>query len=94
MRTLGLLTFMVPVGFANASAVLIGQNIGAGKPDLVRYYYKLSINCAVVCAFILNIILFTFKDKIINSYTKNPDIGAQISKAWFTFNIFVIFDTT
>lgn len=60
MRTMGLLTFMVPVGFANASAVLIGQYIGAGKPELVRYYYKLSVYCSITIALIMNVILFAF----------------------------------
>lgn len=30
MRSLGLLTFMIPVGLTQASAILIGQNIGKG----------------------------------------------------------------
>jgi len=91
---MGLLTFMVPVGFANASSVLIGQYLGAGKPDLVRHYYKLSIYCAVAVAFCMNVLLFMFEGPFITFYTKNQEIGGEISKAWVIFNIFVIFDTT
>jgi len=57
---MGLLTFMIPVGFANASAVLIGQYIGAGKPELVRYYYMLSVYCSIAVALTMNVLLFAF----------------------------------
>ena len=94
MRTLGLMTFMIPVGFAVAANVLLGQFIGAGKPDLVRHYYQLSVKVSVFAALFQNVLLIIFKDQIINSYTKNPEISLEISKAWIAFNIFVIFDTT
>jgi Na+-driven multidrug efflux pump len=85
---------MIPVGFSVAANVLLGQFIGAGKADLVRHYYQLSIKVSVFAALFQNAILFIFKDHIINFYTKNPEIQAEISKAWVIFNIFVIFDTT
>jgi MATE family multidrug resistance protein len=94
MRTLGLMTFMIPVGFSGAANTLLGQFIGAGKADLVRHYYRLSMAVSVFLAVFQNVILFVFKDQIMSFYTKNPEIHAEISKAWLAFNIFVIFDTT
>ncbi len=94
MRTLGLMTFMIPVGFSGAANMLLGQFIGAGKADLVRHYYQLTMKVSVFAALFQNAILFVFKDQIISFYTKNPEIQAEISKAWVAFNIFVIFDTT
>ena len=94
MRTLGLMTFMIPVGFSVAANVLLGQFIGAGKADLVRHYYQLSMKVSVFAALFQNVLLIIFKDQIISFYTKNPEIQSEISKAWIAFNIFVIFDTT
>jgi len=94
MRTLGLMTFMVPIGFATATGTLTGQAIGAAKPELVRHYYNLAVRLSVFIALLIDMVLIVFKELIINSYTKNPEIKAEIGKAWLIFTIFVIFDTT
>ena len=60
LRTLGLLTFMVPVGFSTAASILIGTSIGADKELLVKHYFKycmyLSVGVALFTIFILVIL--------------------------------------
>ena len=41
MRSLGLLTFMIPVGFKVACQILIGQNIGRACERAIRHYFKM-----------------------------------------------------
>ena len=42
MRSIGLLTFMFPVGFSAACGILVGNNVGAKKPKLAMQFYKVS----------------------------------------------------
>lgn len=52
MRTLGLLTFMVPVGFSISCAILVGKAIGKGSEAEVKFYYGLSVQMSVVAALV------------------------------------------
>jgi len=36
MRSIGLLTFMMPVGFASGTAIMIGKSIGQKKTELAK----------------------------------------------------------
>jgi len=62
MRCIGLLTFMIPVGFASASGLLVGNAIGAGSEREVHFYYRISCGLSIVAAFIQNIILYALED--------------------------------
>ena len=59
MRSLGLLTFMVPVGFSAACRVHTGNSLGEGKPCQARTYYRVNLTCAV-CATALTIALLHY----------------------------------
>jgi multidrug resistance protein, MATE family len=94
MRSLGLMTFMIPVGFAVASGILIGKNIGTGSQMLIKHYYKYCMVFALLVALVQNIFLFALRDQIIGIFTQDETIKDTISSAWIVFNCFVIFDTT
>ena len=47
MRSIGLLTFMLPVGYSGASGILTGNAIGASKPKLAITYYKVCMVAAL-----------------------------------------------
>ena len=50
MYSIGLMTQMIPVGFAVASQQLIGRNIGAGNKKLIKHYYGLCMRLALLVA--------------------------------------------
>lgn len=39
LRTIGLITFMLPVGIMSSCSVLIGNSVGAGRGDNALIYY-------------------------------------------------------
>jgi Na+-driven multidrug efflux pump len=41
MRSLGLFTFMVPVGLSVTCGNLVGRSIGQGSEAAIKHYYKL-----------------------------------------------------
>lgn len=43
MRSLGLLTFMIPVGCSRACQYYIGVYIGEGCEQAIRFYYRVSM---------------------------------------------------
>jgi len=51
MRTLGLLTYMIPVGFSVACGILVGRSIGQGSEAAIRHYYKLCMILTIGVAF-------------------------------------------
>ena len=69
MRSMGLLTFMLPVGYSFASGILAGNAIGAGKPKEAMMYYKV---CLVLASFITVLqmsILWFGRQGFFNMYT-------------------------
>ena len=42
MRSIGLITFMMPVGFANGAAIVIGKSIGEENKTLAMQYYRIA----------------------------------------------------
>lgn len=69
MRSIGLLTYMIPVGFELSCGVLLGNAIGAGSVFKLKFYYKLSLVCALVAALIQNVLLFAFEGPFIAIFT-------------------------
>ena len=43
MRSIGLLTFMMPVGFASGCGILVGNSIGEKKPKLAMQFYRVAM---------------------------------------------------
>lgn len=50
MRSLGLMTFMIPVGFSIACGILVGRSIGQGSVAAIKQYYKLCMYISLVVA--------------------------------------------
>lgn len=74
MRTMGLLTYMIPVGFGMSTAILLGGYIGEGKPTFVMHFYKISMQWALSVALFQNFILFVFQSQFIHWFTHNLEI--------------------
>jgi len=78
MRSLGLLTFMIPVGFSVACGILVGKAIGKGSAEEVKFYYVTSMQMSIIVALIQNVILIALRDQIIAVFTSISPIVAQI----------------
>ena len=94
MRSLGLLTFMIPVGVATASSILIGQNIGSDNIRAIKHYYRVCMFCAAFLGMAQILILVPARDFIIQIFTSEAAVVEQMQLAWAVFMIFVFFDTT
>ena len=94
MRSLGLLTFMLPVGYSSASSILSGNAIGAYKPALAMTYYKVCLFMATFITVLQMSVLFLAEDPMIRMYTSNASVASLLADAWPILIIFTLFDTT
>lgn len=93
MRSLGLFTFMIPVGFTTASGILIGQNVGAEKEALIKHYFYYCLYLSFGISIITMLVLILGKNAIFNLFTTEQNIKDQMQTAWPIFMVFVITDT-
>ena len=52
MRSIGLLAFMMPVGFSTGAGIYINNVLGEGKPKVAMQYYKVAMVMAMFVAFV------------------------------------------
>ena len=94
MRSLGLLTFMLPVGYSQASSILTGNAIGAYKPKLAITFYKVCLFMALIITMLQMSVLWLARDAMIRMYTNNEAVAPLLASAWPILIIFTLFDTT
>jgi multidrug resistance protein, MATE family len=94
MRSLGLMTFMLPVGFSSASGTRVGNAVGEGKVKLAKQYYRLCMVMAVGVSCIQISCLIIFRNSVISVFTNLPEIKELMKLAWPMLMIFCVFDTT
>ena len=68
------LSFMPAFAFATAATTLVGQSLGAKKPDLAKRYvrYTVAIGCLVMLA--AGICLFAFSDPLVKIINRDTDV--------------------
>ena len=94
MRTLGLISFMIPVGFASACFVFVGASVGEKKPKRAMQNYRICMVCGIVITLLQITVLYQAQDAIMGSFTPQAAIKEQLKLAWPIFLVFTIFDTT
>ena len=69
MRSLGLLTFMIPVGFSKACAFYIGVYIGKGSEVKIKHFYNVAMLMSATVGVLQMLLLWALKDQFISMYT-------------------------
>ena len=80
--------FVVFIGISNATSVLVGNRIGAGKEDEAFLYAGRSIGLGIVGGLLIGIILQFVKDPILSLYKVSPEV---IVNAGFLINVITFF---
>jgi len=83
--------YVVNIGsaFSIALVSLVGQNLGAGRPDHAESYFKEAIKLCVVCSCLFITILLAFPKQIAMLFTPDPDVVANIMIALRILALFV-----
>ena len=94
MRSIGLLTFMMPVGFASGSGILVGNSIGEKKPKLAMQFYRVAMVAAGAITVVQIIALYFAENPFHKVFTDQSEVRDQLALAWPVLLVFTFFDTT
>ncbi|HXQ34563.1 MAG TPA: MATE family efflux transporter, partial [Anaerolineales bacterium] len=74
VATIEQVAFVVFIGVSNATSVLVGNRIGAGKEDEAYHYAGRSLGIAILGGMLLGIILQLLKLPILSLYKVSPEV--------------------
>ncbi len=66
--------YMPGFAFGRAATTLMGQSLGAGRPDLAEKYVNTCIKMAVRLMFVRSSLMFIIAPQIIGIFTPDPDV--------------------
>lgn len=68
------IAYLVAVGFAQASEAMVGQNLGAGRPDRAERAAWLSTGLTGAFAFLLSIVMWVWPEGLLRFFTPDADV--------------------
>jgi putative MATE family efflux protein len=74
-------TLLPALGFSNAAATLVGQNLGAGKPERAAKSAWISAHATALFLGIFGLVFFVGGDYFIQLFNQNPDVLAYGKKS-------------
>uniref|UniRef100_A0A3B4F2X7 Multidrug and toxin extrusion protein n=1 Tax=Pundamilia nyererei TaxID=303518 RepID=A0A3B4F2X7_9CICH len=83
---LTVIAYMIPLGFASAASVRVGNALGAGNIEQAKLSCKVPIICAFIIACFVSIIFGISKDVIGYIFTSEPDILQRVSDLMLIFS--------
>ncbi|MBN1561423.1 MATE family efflux transporter, partial [candidate division KSB1 bacterium] len=89
------LSYYVTVGFSFAASILVGQNLGAGKPERAERAVWLSVLYISIFLFFVSLVFFFFGDSIVRFFIDDPEAikeGASYLRIIAIFEIFLGFE--
>jgi putative MATE family efflux protein len=72
--------YMVGVGFGAAAAAMVGQNLGARRPDRARRSGWIAVGMATSLGLIGAVLEYTCAVRFANIFTRDPDVIAEAAK--------------
>jgi Na+-driven multidrug efflux pump len=83
---------MIPVGIAQASSIMVGNNIGAKDITAAKVYAKMCVLTAMLWAVAIVIFLNLMKGTVISVFSSNEAVNYTIGSAFPVLSLFVFFD--
>lgn len=71
------LSYMVATGFGLASAAIVGQNIGAGRPDRARAAGWMTASYACAAGTVVALAFLAFPESMVGFFTQDPGVIAD-----------------
>lgn len=84
--------FMVPMGIATATAILVSRAVGAGSIAAVRRAFRMGLVVAMAALLPLTLIVFLDAGLIARLYTSDPAVVASVAGALLLASLFFMAD--
>ncbi len=81
--------FVIFIGISNATSVMVGNRIGAGREDEAYLYAGRSLGLGAVGGMLMGILLQLLKGPILSLYNVSPEVIANASKVLIVVSIFM-----
>lgn len=78
-------------GLQIANTSLVGQSLGARRPDMAKIYSRVTQRIGIVVAIILALICFGFKDQLIGLFTSDLEVIAAGALPMMFLSIIILF---
>jgi putative MATE family efflux protein len=88
VSTIEQVAFVVFIGIANATSVLVGNRIGAGKEEEAFYYAGRSLGLGMIGGLLAGVLLQLIKGPVLSLYNVSPEV---IHNAGFIINVVTFF---
>jgi Na+-driven multidrug efflux pump len=80
VATIEQMAFVIFIGVSNATSVLVGNRIGAGKEDEAHLYAGRSLGLGVLGGILMGLLLQLVKAPILSLYNVSPEVIANASR--------------
>ncbi|GMH91920.1 hypothetical protein TL16_g12195 [Triparma laevis f. inornata] len=84
--------YMLPLGVAIGSGVVVGQKIGERREEEVRRCLRLTGGLGIACGISMSLFCSIFKTPLINTFTAQPEVIRTLEKIWPGVCIFIFVD--
>ena len=88
VSTIEQVLFVIFIGVSNATSVLVGNRIGAGKEEEAYVYAGRSLGIGIVGGLLLGLVLQLVKDPVLSLYKVSPEV---IENAGYLINVVTFF---
>ncbi|MCC6300271.1 MAG: MATE family efflux transporter [Anaerolineales bacterium] len=88
VATIEQMAFVIFIGISNATSVLVGNRIGAGKEDEAHLYAGRSLGLGIIGGIVMGLFLQLVKAPILSLYNVSPEV---ISNASHVINVITFF---
>jgi putative MATE family efflux protein len=88
VSTIEQVAFVLFIGISNATSVLVGNNIGAGREDRAYTYAGRSLGLGIVGGILMGVILQLVKEPVLSLYNVSPEV---IRNAGYLLNVVSLF---
>ena len=66
--------YMIPLGISLSLTSLIGNSLGANRPDTAKLYVNISMGIAMILALIVSLVYFFLRTQIAEIFTSDPEL--------------------
>ncbi len=84
--------FMVPMGIAAATAVLVSRGVGAGNVDAVKRAFGMGMRLALGALLLLSLFVFLDRELVASAYSEDPALLAMAGSALLLSCLFFMAD--
>ncbi len=84
--------FMVPMGIAAATAVLVSRSVGANSVSAVKRAFRMGMTLSMGCLFALSVIIYIDAELVARAYSSDPALLAMTGSALILSSLFFMAD--